>query len=382
MKINVISTGRSHLLDVSISLIENGHDVTFYTAIPKSRCEKFGLPKENVVSFFWIIGWLFIHRKFSFKYKIKPFLISVIDYLFDLLTSIFLTNCDVFIGGSVFSTRSSKVAKEKFGSLILIDCGTKHVLEQDAVLKNIPGSFKIYEPVIKNELRNYQYADRIVVPSHHAYDSFIKYGFKSEKIFINPYGVDTKMFKPTIKLESFEYDVIFVGAWRYIKGSDLLVDSCINKLGLRLLHVGSIFGDLKLPISSLFTHIDPVPQQELIKYYSKSRIFVLPSRAEGLALVQAQAMLCGLPVVYSYHTGGSNLVELVGGSDYMFMISDMNSDAIAESIKLALCISDDQLVGRERNYLGSSVDNLTWDSYGKRYTLYLNDLHKLEKYNV
>lgn len=36
MKIAVVSPGRSHLLDMSIMHIKNGHDVTFYTMVSKN----------------------------------------------------------------------------------------------------------------------------------------------------------------------------------------------------------------------------------------------------------------------------------------------------------------------------------------------------------
>ena len=52
MKIAVVSPGRSHLLDMSIMHIKNGHDVTFYTMVSKKRCEQFGFPADKVVSFF------------------------------------------------------------------------------------------------------------------------------------------------------------------------------------------------------------------------------------------------------------------------------------------------------------------------------------------
>lgn len=54
MRIAVVTPGRSHLLNMAKEHIHNGHDVTFYTMVSKRRCLKFGLPKENVVSFFII----------------------------------------------------------------------------------------------------------------------------------------------------------------------------------------------------------------------------------------------------------------------------------------------------------------------------------------
>ena len=40
---------------------------------------------------------------------------------------------------------------------------------------------------------------------------------------------------------------------------------------------------------------------------SASHVLVLPSIEEGLALVQAQAMACGCPVIASPHTGSEDL---------------------------------------------------------------------------
>ncbi|MCE4566487.1 glycosyltransferase family 4 protein [Maribellus sp. CM-23] len=374
MRIAVVSTARSHLLDVAIALENEGHNVIFYTAMPKKRCEKFGFSPTNVISFFPLIGLLFIHRKISFKYKLKPFLISILDDLLDRLTSLSLKKCDILIGSSVIAVKSSIKARKKYGAYIITDCGTKHVIEQDAVLKHVPQARSIYKTVIQNELVNYDYADKIVVPSHHSFDSFVKHNIDPSKILINPYGVNTKMFYPTMKLKAEKFDVIIVGSWRYIKGCDILADACLNKLKVRLLHVGPIFGDLPLPSSPLFTHIEPIPQHELIEYYKVSKIFVLPSRAEGLALVQAQAMVCGLPIVYSYDTGGTNLKELIGGSDFMFQTPDLNADNLANTIKLALEKSNEQRVGVLRDYVGKSIENLTWEAYGNRYSKFLNTL--------
>ena len=42
---------------------------------------------------------------------------------------------------------------------------------------------------------------------------------------------------------------------------------------------------------------------------SSSHVMVLPSIEEGLALVQAQAMACGCPLISSVHTGGEDLFQ-------------------------------------------------------------------------
>jgi glycosyltransferase involved in cell wall biosynthesis len=42
---------------------------------------------------------------------------------------------------------------------------------------------------------------------------------------------------------------------------------------------------------------------------SRSHVMILPSVEEGLALVQAEAMACGCPVIGTDHTGATDLFE-------------------------------------------------------------------------
>ena len=50
-------------------------------------------------------------------------------------------------------------------------------------------------------------------------------------------------------------------------------------------------------------------QEKLAEYMSSSHVMVLPSIEEGLALVQAQAMACGCPLISSVNTGGEDLFQ-------------------------------------------------------------------------
>lgn len=377
MKIAIALTGRSHLLNVAKSLIEAGHDVTFYTCIPKSRCEKFGLAKENVVSLFPLLGWLFIYRKIKTMWLCEKIL-SILDNLADNCIAMILKPCDVFIGASVVAVKSSIAAKKKYNATIICDCGTKHVLEQDNVLSLLPNSRRIEKRVIKRELKNYKFADYITVPSYQSLKTFIKQGFQANKMFRNPYGVDISLFHPTIKpAPDKSYDVIITGTWRYIKGVDLLSKVCF-KMGLKLLHVGGQFANCPFPNNPLFTHVPSVDEKELVKYYAKAKIFVLPSRAEGLALVLAQAAVCGLPIVYSKDTGGKDIKEIVEPKgEYMFEMESFSEESLKKSIEKALIAYEGQPDDAPRSYIErDKLKNLTWTAYGKRYNILLNKLKR------
>ena len=101
---------------------------------------------------------------------------------------------------------------------------------------------------------------------------------------------------------------------------------------------------------------------ELHKYYSQASVLVLPSIQEGLALVQAQAMACGVPVIASENTGAADLfTDGVEG----FIVPIRDAGAIREKI-LALYENPamreqmgEAALARVRKIGG-------WDDYGVR----------------
>ena len=116
-------------------------------------------------------------------------------------------------------------------------------------------------------------------------------------------------------------------------------------------------------------HIDPVDQNELVKYYLKAKIFILPSREEGLALVQPQAIACGLPIVCSKYTGGKDIGELTELNEWIFEMDDYSLESLKDKVSEAL-IFFSQNVKMDR----SKLDNISWKANGKRYDTFLKQL--------
>jgi glycosyltransferase involved in cell wall biosynthesis len=80
--------------------------------------------------------------------------------------------------------------------------------------------------------------------------------------------------------------------------------------GFELHLVGPVLKEMKPFLSKYagtFRHTGAVEHALLPDVYSQASLFVLPSLQEGLAMVQAEAMACGLPLVCTPSTGCEDL---------------------------------------------------------------------------
>ena len=373
MKINIASFGgRSHLLDTARELEKFGHEVRFYSYLPTKRALKFGLKKECNYSYF------FLALPFLVLFKLTGranWVTLLFHYSFDYLTAWLMKPCDIFIGQSPMHVYSLKYAKKKFRACIILERGTRHVNEQIKALASNPalnGSPPTPEFFKKRDLKGYDLADYVSVPSEIVKKSFLANNITEDKVFRNPYGVNLKEFKPTVFQPQNSYDLIMVGQWCYRKGCDLLIEVC-KKENFSLLHVGAIV-DIPFPSQDVrFTHIDSVEQQELINYYSKAKVFVLPSREEGLALVQPQALVCGLPLICSQYTGGRDLKDFLDDPRWIIEMEEYTLEELSNSIKKGLALADKQIGLRSHI---NDLSGLSWVSYGRRYNDFLNKIKK------
>jgi glycosyltransferase involved in cell wall biosynthesis len=77
-----------------------------------------------------------------------------------------------------------------------------------------------------------------------------------------------------------------------------------------------------------------IPSALLAQYYGASDFFVLPTRRlEGFGLVTAEALACGTPVLGT-PVGGTK--EILCGLEPHFLFKDVNPEAMAEGIELAV----------------------------------------------
>ncbi len=355
MKVNILTSTAFHVLPLAKELQKQGVDIHFYSYLPKSKTKNAFLMKGTYTSLFWLVApfWLLLKLLPSKRIRIS----LLINKIVDAWCGRYMRKADMVIAlGSVYLNVLKKAKKN--GTIAILEWGSKHSIEQ-RICFGIP--LDKNKDVLDRELEAFKIADYIAVPSKQVADTFVMHGIPSSRLLVNPYGVDLSQFPPTICEREHAFDLIAVGGWRYEKGSDLLVELC-QQYGYSLLHVGGIV-NMPFPEDKNMKHVDSVPQSDLTKYYRMAKVFVLPSRAEGLSLVQAQAISSGLPVVCSKETGGRDLRELIDDGRWIIEMEELNVDELKICIDKALLLAESQ--NGLRNYTDKSM--LTWSAYGERY---------------
>jgi glycosyltransferase involved in cell wall biosynthesis len=288
--------------------------------------------------------------------------------LFDRWACGRLRPCDIFAGWSSFSLRTLERARE-LGAVCIVEHGSSHPLVQAEILSDEAEAYGLSVPpvnpyVIDRMLGEFELADRIAIPSRFVERTFLSEGVPAEKLLRVPYGVNLGMFKQIPKRDDV-FRIMHIGG-SIRKGTHYLVRA-LTELALpnsELVLIGtpdSVVSGFLEKYSGRLTHLRGVPQAELFRHYSQSSVYVLPSIEEGLAMVQAEAMACGCPVVCSTNTGGEDIIR--DGVDG-FVVPVRDVDALKQRIELLYRDEERRRAmaesGKER------VREFTWDHYGDR----------------
>jgi len=371
MRIAILTSGRFHACDLARELAARGHEVAFYSLLPRARTERFGLPPQCNRWLGAAVGPLYLLTRVALRTRYAEQLLVLMSVMLDRVTARRIEPCDLFIGMSQMSLRTIATVQRRFGARAFLERGSRHILSQREILERLPRPPAAAQPVpdwaVHRELAEYALADVIVVPSRHAEQSFLERGIPAGKMFRNPYGVDLSMFPPTPALPTDAAPtIIMVGTWSMQKGCDVLTAAWrrLRGDGTRLLHVGRV-GDAPLPTDPGFEHREPVDQRRLTELYSQAHVMGFASRQEGLGLVLAQALASGLRVAATEPTGAGDLQEMLEDRSAIALVptDDVEAFTAALTDQLARARSD----RGTRDRLGAARGRLTWDAYGRRY---------------
>lgn len=156
------------------------------------------------------------------------------------------------------------------------------------------------------ESRGYRCAEQVIAVSPSTAASLMAdSGVPKERISVIPAGVDTEWLQPPV--DGAERDtILFAGRLIPAKGVQYFVAMFRTLSKEHPSLVAEVCGDGVLfpaavgaaeQFDGRLRVLGRVPDDELRDCYRRARVFVMPSRFEGLGLVALEAMACGTPVV-------------------------------------------------------------------------------------
>jgi glycosyltransferase involved in cell wall biosynthesis len=296
-----------------------------FTNYPKWAARRFGLSKNQVRSF-WLHGVAVrTAGMFGVRYLEAPLHQTFARWAAARLVN---GNWDVV---HVFSG----VAREIFAALgrrattlKLLVRGSSHIRTQSQILEEEERRIgcRLDRPspwMIAREQAEYALADRIVVLSSFARESFLSQGEDPARVCLLPLGASLDTFRPPADivearcrriLSGEALRILSVGILSLRKGFWDMVQivNALQSDGYCFRIVGPVRPEVRRLIKGLRRRADFVPKQRenlLRDQYFWGDLFVFPTLEDGFAVVLAQAAMAGLPILTTKNCAGTDLVR-------------------------------------------------------------------------
>jgi glycosyltransferase involved in cell wall biosynthesis len=214
--------------------------------------------------------------------------------------------------------------------------------------------------------RELELAELVVCPSNFVLESLPQSVRDSKRCVMIPFGSpNASAGEPEGKDHGMPLRVLFAGSMTQRKGlADLFAAiKLIDSTAVELVVMGSPMQPLAWYRERLprFTYEAPRPHSEVLRLMRSCDLLVLPSIVEGRALVQQEAMACGLPLIATRNAGADDLIT---DGETGFLVPIRSPEALAE--KISWCATN-----RESTYgMGIAAQRraaqLTWHGYGEK----------------
>ena len=381
MKVVLSVIGRFHFFDLARQLHGRGLLERIFTGYPRWKLGGEGIPDGLISTYPWLQT---LRMGLPYLGLLPPWLARPLNNLshvtFDRHVAAHMPRCDIFHGLSRYNLAAGRAAKAR-GARYICDVGSSHILTQDSLLREehelmgVP--FTGIDPrAIERELKEYDEAESITLPSAFNVRTFIEHGIPPEKIKQVPYGVDNSRFNPVEVEDDGVFRVGYVGALSVQKGIHYLAKAfaMADIPNSELVLIGSSTPEadrLLAPVANMrVVRTGHVPQPQLKQWMSRFHVKVMPSIQEGLALVLMQSQACGCPIIATVNSGAPDCIE-EGVNGFITAIRD--PDAIAEKL---VYLAENRDVQRRmgKAALAYAQGAGTWDGYGQRMAAHYEEL--------
>ena len=205
-------------------------------------------------------------------------------------------------------------------------------------------------------------ADRVLLGSSFAADSFVAQGIARSKLCVVPYGVDLQTFSPPAQPPAGGmFKVIYAGQLTQRKGLSYLLQGYqrFARADTELTLVGTQVGGSEplRPFAHLFKHVPHQTRPALAQRYRQSHVFVFPTLVEGMPLVVLEAMASGLPVIVTANGPAGIVRDGIDG----FIIPQRSAEAVQE--KLELLYRDRERCAAMGRNAARRAQSFSWQAY-------------------
>ena len=218
-------------------------------------------------------------------------------------------------------------------------------------------------------------ADHILTVSELARQTYLDAGVPPEKVHAVALGADVELFTPRPEGEPAPegFTFLFAGASIHRKGFDLLLEAFarVTAPEVRLRIVGPAGDSAHLLAERRDERIvatGPTDQKGLAAELRRADCLVLPSRNDSYAMVVAEALAAGVPVLVSEMVGAKELVT--EGTGWIVPVDDV--PALAE--RMLWCARHAGEVRSLRDACRRAAEAATWPAYHQRLAALLRSL--------
>jgi glycosyltransferase involved in cell wall biosynthesis len=372
MQVTVSVFGRFWAFYLAQQLQQENYLHALVSTYPQFAIKKYGIDSKLIRSVWQLDAMFRIWQRIPACIKSDRNPQLWFSQMFDQAASCFIQEeSDLFVGWSGVSLHSLQRAKE-LGAVTVLERGSSHMSYQTQILQEeyerCGKQFNATHPgVYERELQEYAIADKIAVPSLFVKRTFLEKGIPESKLIHVPYGTSLKEFYPVTK-EDKTFRVIHCGGINLRKGLHYLLQAFyeLNLPDAELWLVGTVDPEIE-PFLAKYQSDRIIlkgkhPQNQLRWFYSQCSVFCLASIEEGLAMVQPQAMACGLPIIHTTNTGGEDIVR--DGIDG-FCLPIRNVEVLKEKI-LFFYENPQKCDEMGQNAFQQAQKSLSWDDYGKK----------------
>ena len=357
MKVVVTHPGRQHSHQAALALEKAGMLAGYWSGVPASGFRRYGpvpLDPSRTVWFPWTPA----------LRRIGPRADFAACRLFDLWAARRLrkARATAVIACEISALAIFRKAKE-LGMTTLLDAPSIHHAAQDR-LHGTTDSADLHRRIVAVKDAEIALADHVLTVSELARQTYLEAGVPAEKVHAVPLGADLELFSPDGAEKSGPLTFLFAGATIRRKGFDLLVEAFervrSETPGVRLRTVGSR-GELGHLLNPDIEYLGPRTQPEVAMELRRADVLVLPSRNDSYAMVVAEALASGTPVIVSEMVGAKDLVtERKTG----WIVPVEDAAALAE--RMAWCARHPEEVRSRGGDCRRAAEKATWPAYHQR----------------